>query len=143
MNTNRTPRMIIMLVVALALAAAAYWYFFMRPAVEAAGALTASGTIETTEISIAPELSGRIVEIKANEGDTVKAGDVLFRLDGSLLQAQRNVTDAALESAKGAAASADAAVASAQSQYDIALSAALLQDKSNRSADWYKRIQRR
>ena len=138
MNTNRTSRMVIMLVVALAFAAAAYWYFFMRPAVEAAGALTASGTIETTEIAIAPELTGRIVEIKANEGDTVKAGDVLFRLDESLLQAQRNVSAMGLESARGAAASADAAVASAQSQYDIALSAALVQDKSNRSADWYK-----
>lgn len=138
MNTNRTPRMIVMLVLLLAVAAVGYWYFFMRPSVAAAGALTASGTVETTEISIAPEASGRITEIKVQEGDTVKAGDELFRLDDSLLQAQRNASAASLDTANAAVVTAQAAVAAAQAQYDIAFDAAMVQDRSKRTTDWYK-----
>ena len=52
-------------------------------------ALQASGLIETTEITVAPELSGRVAEVNAKEGEAVQIGAVLFRLDDTLLQAQR------------------------------------------------------
>lgn len=138
MNTNRNPRPIIMIILLLVVVAAAgYWYFFMRPAALASGTLTASGTVETTEISIAPELSGKILEVNVQEGDTVKTGDVLFTLDNAMLKAQRSVAAAAVETAKGAATTADAAAASAQAQYDIAYNAALTQNKvTARTAGW-------
>lgn len=137
MNTKPNPRAILPVILVLALLAGGYWYFFMRPAALAAGGLTASGTVETTEISIAPETSGKILEVNVQEGDAVKAGDVLFKLDDSLLQAQRSVAAAAVETAKGAAATADAAVASAQAQYDIAYNAAQTQNKvPARTAGW-------
>ena len=138
MNTHRNPRMILIPVLLIALLGFAAWYFFFRPADAAAsGALTTSGTVETTEVSIAPELSGKILEVNVEEGDAVKAGDVLFKLDDSLLQAQRNVAAAGVEAAKGAAATADSAVAAAQAQYDIAYNAALSQDKANvRTSAW-------
>lgn len=134
MKNARLP-IIIVLIAALAFAG---WYFYGRSAATATGALTASGTVETTEVSVAPETSGRIIEIKVQEGDQVKAGDVLFRLDDSLLQAQRNVYAANLEAAKSAAVTTAAAVASAQAQYDLTLNAALVQDRANRTQDWYK-----
>ncbi|MGC1379291.1 MAG: biotin/lipoyl-binding protein, partial [Anaerolineales bacterium] len=86
--TNRILRIIIVILL-IAAAVAGYWYFYMRPAALASGALTASGTVETTEISIAPEVSGKILEVDVQEGDAVKAGDVLFKLDDTLLKAQR------------------------------------------------------
>jgi multidrug resistance efflux pump len=139
MNTNRNPRLFILLVfLVVGILGFGYWYFFMRPgALAASGALTASGTVETTEISIAPELSGKISEVDVQEGDTVKTGQVLFKLDDTMLKAQRAVAAAGVDSAKGAAATADAAAASAQAQYDIAFNAALTQNKAPaRTAGW-------
>ncbi len=132
---NRNLRTLFVVLLILAAVGIAAWYF-TRPAASASGALTASGTVETTEISIAPELSGKIIEIKVQEGDVAKAGDVLFRLDDTLLKAQRNVAAASLDTAKAAASTAESAVAVAQAQYDSALSTALFDDKTNRTSDW-------
>jgi HlyD family secretion protein len=41
----------------------------------------ASGQVEATEVQVAPEVSGRIVEFRASEGDRLKAGDLIARLD--------------------------------------------------------------
>jgi HlyD family secretion protein len=103
----------------------------------AAGAIQASGTIETTVVNIAPELSGKVAEVKVDEGDKVKADDVLFRLDDDLLQAQRKVAAASLDSAQAAAQTAQAALDAAQAQYQITLDAALAQDQKSRLHDWY------
>jgi hypothetical protein len=61
---------------------------------------------------------------------------VLFRLDDTLPQAQRNVTASALDTVKAASLTADAAAASAQAQYDLILNAALAEQKSNRTINW-------
>jgi HlyD family secretion protein len=138
MSHNRPPVPVIILLVLAILGAAAYFLWpTLFPATAATGALTASGTVETTEIAIAPELSGKIAEVLVSEGDSVKAGDVLFRLDDTLLKAQRQQAAAALETAKGSAITAAAAAATVQMQYDIALNAALAQDKKARVADWF------
>lgn len=42
-----------------------------------------SGTIEGTEIPVQPELGGKIVELKVQEGQMVKKGDVIAKLDDS------------------------------------------------------------
>ncbi len=55
------------------------------PAVQA---VYATGTVEASvTIRIAPQVAGRLFELKADEGQTVKAGDVLGRLDDSDLRA--------------------------------------------------------
>ena len=64
--------------------------------------LTASGFIEAEKVTIAPELGGRVVELLADEGDEVEAGQVLVRLDATLLEAQIEVTQAALDVAEAA-----------------------------------------
>ena len=137
MNTNRTPRIIAVVFLVLLVVGAAYWYFYIRPAAADGGALTASGTVETTEISIAPEVSGKILEVNVEEGAKVTTGQVLFRLDDTLLKAQRAVQAANLEAAKGAALTAQAAEAAAQAQYDIAYDAAQSANKAgSRTASW-------
>lgn len=40
-----------------------------------------SGQVEATEVQVAPEVGGRIVEMTIAEGDRVKQGDVVARLD--------------------------------------------------------------
>ena len=44
-------------------------------------ALTASGNVEATEVQVAAEVGGRIVELRVDEGDRIKAGDVIATLD--------------------------------------------------------------
>jgi HlyD family secretion protein len=73
-----------------------------------AGELTASGFIEAEEVAIAPELGGRVLELLADEGDEVEAGQVLVRLDGMLLEAQIEAAQAAVDVAEAELAQAKA-----------------------------------
>ena len=44
---------------------------------------TYSGTIEGTELPVQPELGGRIVDLPVREGQIIKAGDIVAKLDDS------------------------------------------------------------
>ena len=99
-------------------------------------ALQASGQIEATEITIAPELSGRVVDVLVVEGDPVTGGDPLLTLDDSLLQAQKRTLEAGLDSANADVRSAQVALDMAQLQSDQTLAAALEAEKSTRVSIW-------
>jgi len=134
MKHNRPPFPVIVIVV---LAVLVGGYFGMRALLtKGSNALTASGTIEAIEVTISPEIGGKVAEVSVDEGAPVKAGDVLFRLDDTLLQAQRAVAAASLDLTRAAASTADAALATAQANYDLALNAARLESASTRSSDW-------
>lgn len=90
------------------------------------GTLSASGTIETTSVNISPELAGRIKEVLVDEGQTVKSGDPLLRLDDSLLAAQRAAAAAQADSAK-------AALAAAQTNFDTVYQNALVAEQASTS----------
>jgi len=68
------------------------------------GELLASGFIEAEEASVTTELGGRIVAIRADEGDQVAEGQVVVELDDSILEAQ-------IEQAQADVALAEAALA--------------------------------
>ncbi len=134
MQNRHLPIPALIIVVVLVIVGA---YFLLAENKQAdKSALTASGTVETTRITIASELSGRITDVLVDEGENVKAGDVLFHLDDSLLKAQHNQAAAALETAKAAALTAEAASASAQAQYELLLSTVLAQSQAARAAIW-------
>ncbi|MEN4012490.1 MAG: efflux RND transporter periplasmic adaptor subunit [Bellilinea sp.] len=100
------------------------------------GVLTASGTVSARQVSVAPEIGGKVVKVLVEEGQPVKAGDVLFRLDDASLQAQREQAAAAVQVAEAALSVACVQQESAQTQYDMALQAALQQDQQNRVNAW-------
>jgi membrane fusion protein YbhG len=100
------------------------------------GALKASGTIEARTVNLSPELPGKVSAVLVDEGDRVQAGQVLFRLDDTLLAAQHEAALSALAVAQSAAQTAQAGVAAAQAQYDLADLAARSQARSTRLADW-------
>jgi HlyD family secretion protein len=91
-------------------AAAAGIFFFLRPASAQPRAddLTASGFIEAEEVTIAPELGGRVIELLVEEGDVVTPTQVLARLDGTLLEAQIEAAQASLDIAEAQLAQAEA-----------------------------------
>lgn len=99
-------------------------------------AIQASGQIEAKEIAVAPELSGRVVEVLVNEGDSVKAGDPLLRMDDSLLLSEKKSVQAALDSAKSNVQAAQSNLDLAQAQSDLTLSAALAAEQPTRQNMW-------
>lgn len=133
--SHKPPVPVIILVVLLILSAAGYYAWQeLSPANDTA--LTASGTVEAVLVSIAPETAGRVLGVLADEGDSVLAGDVLLRLDPALLEAQRTLAAASLDTAKAAVFTAEAALASAQAQYDLTVQAALAEEAALRATDW-------
>ncbi len=98
--------------------------------------MQASGTISVTTIEVAPEVSGKIAEIKADKGDSVKAGDVLVVLDQQVQQAQLDQANAALQVAQANLDVAQEKQNNAQVQYDLASQSARQADKSAHSAQW-------
>jgi HlyD family secretion protein len=58
------------------------------------GTLFVSGRIEGDETNIAPRTSGRIMDIAAREGESVKQGDLLVRLSGKQTMAGREEASA-------------------------------------------------
>ncbi len=64
------------------------------------GIASGNGRIEAVEIDISTKSPGRIREILADEGDFVKAGDVLARMDTDQLESQRNQAGAQLRRAE-------------------------------------------
>ncbi|MCL6745933.1 MULTISPECIES: HlyD family secretion protein [Kosakonia] len=65
-----------LLVLAVAIVAAWWmWNFYMQ------SPWTRDGKIRAEQVSITPQVSGSITELKVNDNQLVKAGDVLFRID--------------------------------------------------------------
>lgn len=108
----------IVLLVAVALAVGA-WYLATQD-VGTGGELTASGTIEATEVTIAPEIAGRVTAVTAAEGEAVDAGTTLVTLDDSLLVAQRGQAEAAIAVAQANVKAADANVDAAEADAERA-----------------------
>lgn len=134
MSHKRPP---IPVIVILVLVIATLAYFGIRALLpKASTALTASGTIETVEITVSPEIGGKVAEVMVDEGDTVRAGDVLFRMDDTLLQAQRNVAAANLDLARAAAETAKRTQETAEANYTLAYNLARVESASTRTSDW-------
>jgi len=106
------------------------------PSEDGAGPIRGSGHISAREVSVAPELSGKLVEINAAEGETVQAGDVLMRLDDQVYQAQYDQAVAAVGLAEAAVETAQAQLEAARLQYEVVLQAARLQEQPVRLASW-------
>jgi HlyD family secretion protein len=98
--------------------------------------LSLSGMVEATEIPVAAQLPGRVVSVAVTDGATVHTGDVLFRLDDSLYQTQRQAAQAGLASARAGVQTAQAGVATAQAQYDLILSDSLAAAQPDRTDTW-------
>jgi len=62
--------------------------------------IRASGTIEATEVVIRSKVSGEIIRLYSYEGDTVKSGDVLVRIDTADYVLERRIVETALATAQ-------------------------------------------
>lgn len=120
-TTLRLPSAVFDQIVALAPAGVASTAEIDEAGASDSAALTASGTLETEEVSIAadPGGGGRVNAVLVEQGQTVQAGQPLVAIDDALLQAQLSEADEAI-----AAALANRAVAQAGPRPAVIASAA-------------------
>jgi HlyD family secretion protein len=91
------------------------WKSFQPPELPE-GFAGSNGRIEAVEIDIATKAAGRLVDVLVNEGDFVRAGQVLARMDTDVLKAQLREAEAELRRAKTAVETAQSNVAQRKSE---------------------------
>ncbi len=64
------------------------------------GKIDGSGTIECTQVLVSPQVAGRILELPVQEGDTLKKGDLVARLDPKDFELKRDEARAGLAQAR-------------------------------------------
>ncbi len=154
-------RLLIPLLVILIATIVGVWYFIQSRNTAAETQLQASGTVEAVEVVVSPELAGRVIEVLVEKGDEVASGDLLFRLDDALLQAQRKRAEAALQASRDGLDSAQAnleivraglsasqatlqtvqiAAESARLQHQMAIDAARRAEQPTREAAWDQQV---
>lgn len=79
------------------LTAAGGWYWWYHRHATDTGDLTLHGNVDIRQVALAFDGSGRISELKVEEGDLVRGGDVIGRLDTEALRLQAKAQEAAVE----------------------------------------------
>lgn len=75
-----------------ALALLALGLMAVLPACSGNGGPNPSGTLEATTVDVAPLIAGRVLDVRADEGDTVSQGDTLLVLDTDVARLERERT---------------------------------------------------
>lgn len=88
--------------------------------------ISGNGRIEATEIDVSTRSAGRIKEILVNEGDFVKAGQVLVRIDSDSINAQLRQAEAQAQQAQNTVLTARNQLAQRESE-KAAMSAVVAQ----------------
>ena len=89
-------RLAILIVVALVIAASAYFYSRFARKAEPENQITLSGNIEAHESLISFKVQGRVVELPVEEGQEIKPGQLLAKLDDADYQQKLRIDAAAL-----------------------------------------------
>lgn len=108
-------RVVVPIILVLAAVAIALYLFMGRDIGGSSGEskdrIEVSGNIELNEVNVAFKTSGRLIERNVSEGDFVKAGQLIARLDRDQLLAQRDRALAELQSANSMLAQAETSLA--------------------------------
>lgn len=109
----------LLLVLAVGGGGAIYWLKYSQPPLPT-GIVSGNGRLEADKIDISTKFAGRVAELFADEGDVVKAGQVVARMDTRDLEASLKKTEAQVLGAQRALDEARANVAQQQSQLTLA-----------------------
>lgn len=99
---------IIALLLIAVVGASAYVYWRLQPEPQPTQIVYGSGRIEADEVRIAPEVPGRLVELRRREGEVVHAGELVARIDPIDFELQAGQASAQLTAARRSASQIDA-----------------------------------
>lgn len=86
--------------------------------------VTASGKIyPETEVKISPEASGEIIALTVEEGDSVRRGELLVRINPATYSSMVNQVQASVQQSRAGVTNSREMVGQAQAQYEQSLSA--------------------
>ncbi|RYZ19339.1 MAG: biotin/lipoyl-binding protein, partial [Sphingobacteriales bacterium] len=86
--------------------------------------VTASGKIyPETEVKISPEVSGEIIELRVREGDSVRQGQLLARINAAIYSSMVTQAEASVQQNRAQVMNSREMVAQAKANYDQASSA--------------------
>lgn len=94
------------------------------------------GIIESTEVNLSSNISGKIMEMRYKEGNLLKKGDIVIRIDNAELIAQQKESEAGLQNAIASLRNAEAMVETSKS--NIMIYKAII-EKTNISIDESKK----
>lgn len=100
---GKAPRARVVKILTIAgavIAALVIWKIFFAAPNLPASIIPLSGRIEGDDSAVAPKTSGKILEVTVREGDTVRAGQVIARLDDAQVRAREDQARAALANAQ-------------------------------------------
>ncbi len=97
-----------------------FWHLTEKPL--PAGIVASNGRLEAIEIDISTKLAGRIEAVLLQEGDFVDAGQVVARMDTSVLRAQLREAQAQAARARMALGTANAVVEQRRNELSLAQS---------------------
>jgi membrane fusion protein YbhG len=119
-RARRSRRAIILLAVVavLAIAGVLVWRAFFAESRVPDSVVVLSGRIEGDDSAVAPKATGRILEIRVREGDSVRAGDTIAVLDDQQVRAREDQARAALLQAQAKANSAHDQIAVLKEQLE-------------------------
>src|SRR5580698_1659807 len=86
---------VIFLLVIVAIALAIWWEQRPRPET-----LVLTGTVDGNEVVVSSKITGRIVSLNVDDGQAVKAGDLIATLDQDELRADRGAAGHAIAQAR-------------------------------------------
>lgn len=114
---RRTIRIAIGVALLIVVGLVIWRVFFSTPALPAS-IVAVSGRIEGDDSAVASKTTGRILEVRVREGDTVNAGDIIATLDDAQIRAREDQAQAALTSAEAKGDAAHQQIAVLQQQLD-------------------------
>lgn len=97
----KTRNLIMLAILVLVFGAVGGWWWQTQAQAASQGSIfEATGTIEVHKVRIVPEIGGKIVQVKVDEGQSVNAGQVLIRFDEAALDSQLDQAQAGLQAAR-------------------------------------------
>ncbi|EKT62695.1 HlyD family secretion protein [Providencia burhodogranariea] len=115
MKINK-QKMVFYVAIILIIIAGGFYYWNVNASNLPAGFAQSNGRIEATEIDIATKTAGRIEAITVREGDFVKEGQVLAKMDTRALQEQLHEVQAQLRQAISSVVTAESSLTQRQSE---------------------------
>lgn len=124
-NGRRVGRRLAVILAVLLLAVGAagggwYWWQRQQAAALPPGIASGNGRIEAEQVDVATKIAGRVEAVLVHEGDMVRAGQVLARMDTRELEAALRQTEAQERQARRVLEARRAAAAQQRSQLTLA-----------------------
>lgn len=116
MKNQKKSRFFVYSIILVAVAAAGIFWWKSQASTLPSGFAQSNGRIEATEIDISTKSPGRIDSILVQEGDFVKAGEVLAHMDTRTLKEQLHEVQAQLNQAKSSVVTAQSALSQRKSE---------------------------